>query len=310
MAWRLAGSLVRLRDQVNAYAPNRSRASDGTIGDPAHASSASDHNPNGAGVVCAFDITHDPAGGLDAHALANHLIANRNSQLKYVISNSRIAGAWTGWQWAAYNGSNPHDHHIHVSVGVGDDGASQPPYDGTQDWNINYKGGAIMNPNRGDVDNIVGELWGRPPKPEDYGFTNVSWHDFIYNVLSAYPYRDRMKDYADAVEKRKAYENAAGIAEIRSRNLQTLCDALGVARLPDEQKTTNNIIAKFNEVQANTTQIEELKKQIAELSLRPTTQEMQTLKDKAAALEAEKVKDTETGNAFVRWIGNLFNKGS
>lgn len=37
MAWRLAKSLVTLREQVNALSPNRSRVSDGTIGDKTEA---------------------------------------------------------------------------------------------------------------------------------------------------------------------------------------------------------------------------------------------------------------------------------
>jgi len=42
MSWRLARSLEPLRNEVNAAAPNRSKASDGTIGDTAHSSRASD----------------------------------------------------------------------------------------------------------------------------------------------------------------------------------------------------------------------------------------------------------------------------
>ncbi|HKV33547.1 MAG TPA: hypothetical protein VJP89_04485, partial [Pyrinomonadaceae bacterium] len=61
MAWRVAKSLLRLREQINELAPNRSKASDGTIGDAAHASRKSDHNPwvkdGSIGVVTAMDIT-------------------------------------------------------------------------------------------------------------------------------------------------------------------------------------------------------------------------------------------------------------
>ena len=135
MAWRLANSLTRLRDQVNGAYPNRNKASDGTIGDAAHSASASDHNPNPSGVVCALDLTHH-AGYFDAHALADRLRLNRHPALKYIISNGRICGAWTGWSWWAYNGSNPHSRHIHVSVGVGPDGRSSGPYDDTSNWNI------------------------------------------------------------------------------------------------------------------------------------------------------------------------------
>lgn len=134
MAWRLAGSLVQLRSEVNAKWPTRSKISDGTIGDSAHASSASDHNPNTEDVVCALDLTHDPANGFDAHALADYLVANRHPNLKYVISDSRIAGPWIGWNWGYYDGMNSHDKHIHISVGVGEDGESVQPYDDKTKW--------------------------------------------------------------------------------------------------------------------------------------------------------------------------------
>src|SRR5215472_9581086 len=61
--WRVAKSLARLRTQINDAFPQRSKSSDGTIGDAAHASRSSDHNPwivdDGIGVVSAFDVTHD-----------------------------------------------------------------------------------------------------------------------------------------------------------------------------------------------------------------------------------------------------------
>lgn len=138
---RLANSLVRLRDQVNAAYPNRSKASDGWIGDAAHASTPSDHNPNSQGVVNALDLTHSPATGFDAHALAERLRVNRHPNLRYIISNSRIASAGTGWNWKAYTGSNPHSKHIHISVGqpttTTRDGQSTSNYDNTTNWNIN-----------------------------------------------------------------------------------------------------------------------------------------------------------------------------
>lgn len=159
---RIANSLGKLRDQVNAKWPNRSKASDGWIGDAAHAASASDHNPNRAGVVCALDITNSPQTGFDVHALADRLRINRHPNLKYIISNRRICGAWTGWNWWPYYGSNPHSSHAHFSVGVGNDGQSQPPYDDTTAWNI---GGAQVPPKAGkSLDEVAREViagkWG------------------------------------------------------------------------------------------------------------------------------------------------------
>ena len=138
--WRVAKALLALREQVNAMAPNRRKKSDGTIGDAAHASRASDHNPwvrdAGVGVVTGMDITHDPAGGCDAGALANALLASRDPRIKYVIFNRRIAshlrkGAAAPFEWRPYGGSNPHTHHVHISVRE-----MKTAYDATDLWTI------------------------------------------------------------------------------------------------------------------------------------------------------------------------------
>lgn len=115
--WRLAEGLKKLREQVNKLAPNRSKVSDGSIGDPRHASRTSDHNPwhrvKGVGVVTAIDITHDPANGLDGAKLSEALIADKRT--KYIIFNKRIWKARTG-KWEAYTGPNAHKHHVHISI--------------------------------------------------------------------------------------------------------------------------------------------------------------------------------------------------
>jgi hypothetical protein len=114
--WRLAKALEQLRSQVNAMAPKRSKKMDGSIGDAAHSARKSDHNPNAAGVVCAIDVTHDPAGGLDGEKFANALRASADPRINYVIFNRRIAGAGKGWDWRRYTGAAPHDKHVHISV--------------------------------------------------------------------------------------------------------------------------------------------------------------------------------------------------
>lgn len=124
--WRLAHSLTKLREQINAAAPNRSRASDGDIGDARHAATKSDHNPVN-GVVHAIDITHDPKGGFDAGQFAETLRERRDRRIYYVIFNGRIFNANVHpWEWRKYAGQNKHDKHVHVSVNVrfGDDGSA------------------------------------------------------------------------------------------------------------------------------------------------------------------------------------------
>lgn len=172
MGWRLAKALVTLREQVNVAYPKRSKLSDGTIGDQAHASRPSDHNPNGAGVVCGLDITHDPANGCDAHALAETLRTHRHPNLKYIISNSRIASSREGWKWRTYSGTNKHNKHIHVSVGVGSDGQSKQPYDDTTPWTI--KGGVAMSADALTKEEVTVAhqlIFGVPANPGTY----VAW---------------------------------------------------------------------------------------------------------------------------------------
>jgi hypothetical protein len=111
----VAGCLLTLREEINAIAPGRNRASDGTIGDSAHQQRKSDHNPDGNGVVRALDVTHDPAAGADMAAIAEHLRERRDPRTKYVIFNRRIFSPRTKWAWKDFDGQ-PHDHHLHISV--------------------------------------------------------------------------------------------------------------------------------------------------------------------------------------------------
>jgi hypothetical protein len=116
---RLALSLETLRAQLNALAPNRSKASDGWIGDAAHSARKSDHNPLPNGVVCALDITHDPDNGMDCHKLAEQLQNGKDPRIGYVIWNGQImSGSHSDRAWVArpYTGTNPHRKHLHVSV--------------------------------------------------------------------------------------------------------------------------------------------------------------------------------------------------
>lgn len=121
--WTLHPALVKLRAQINERWPNRSRVSDGTIGDARHAAQKSDHNPNAAGVVTAIDITHDPNGPRGG-VLAESLRLSRDPRIKYVIFNQRIfSSIKQPWVWRPYAGSNPHTKHVHISVG-----GDEPPW--------------------------------------------------------------------------------------------------------------------------------------------------------------------------------------
>jgi hypothetical protein len=132
MTWRVAQSLKKLLAEVDARWPDRRKDSDGTIGDTAHQHRKSDHDPNSHGVVCALDITHDPKSGCDSYALAEVLRASRDPRIEYVISNRRICSSVVEpWAWRSYNGSNPHDHHVHISVKQ-----DQTLYDDASPWDL------------------------------------------------------------------------------------------------------------------------------------------------------------------------------
>lgn len=132
--WQEAKSLVTLLDQINHLWPNRSKLSDGELGDARHQAETSDHNPNSHGVVTALDVTNDPANGLVSRHLAETLLASRDNRIKYVISNRQICAGKDGpspWKWRPYHGANPHEHHCHISVSV-----NPTEYDDPRQWNL------------------------------------------------------------------------------------------------------------------------------------------------------------------------------
>lgn len=135
MSWRLATSLIKLREQINAEFPNRDKSSDGSIGDPAHSARKSDHNPNPAGVVCAIDIDEDLNGDRTLEQVVTAIRASRDKRVKYIIYEGRITVQGNDLQsWKQYSGPNSHSHHAHISV-VSDlaDSAEDWSIDGTAD---------------------------------------------------------------------------------------------------------------------------------------------------------------------------------
>ncbi len=117
--WFLAPSLDALRDEVDARWPNRSTVSDGTIGDAAHSARVSQHNPNDDpndavpdGAVTAIDITSTNATLRDAVLEA----AIGDDRVWYVINRGHIWSRTHGWAKQDYDGSNPHNGHIHISL--------------------------------------------------------------------------------------------------------------------------------------------------------------------------------------------------
>ncbi|ETT25272.1 phage tail fiber protein [Rhodococcus aetherivorans] len=227
MAWRVANSLVRLRDQVNAAYPHRSKASDGTIGDPAHQAegSGSDHNPNRHGVVCAFDITHDPANGLDIVALAEALASSRDPRIKYLIRNRQImVPADYGWRWVAYSGSNPHTSHLHVSV--------HGNYDDASNWNINAAASAGDEEMSPEVIDLAWQIgFNRQATPPDIKeFENKTVKELLQHILKYnLPQRTQYSEFNNVAEALKRSD--AEVERLRAELASKTAPATAVIEL-------------------------------------------------------------------------------
>lgn len=121
--WRPSNHVEALQAWVNLHYPHRDKGSDGIKGDPRHAARQSDHNPDPeSGVVRALDIDADLIPGAkdhtEAHRLADTIRAWGKKDVRpiaYVIFAGRIASPRNRWAWRTYTGTNPHQHHIHVS---------------------------------------------------------------------------------------------------------------------------------------------------------------------------------------------------
>lgn len=135
-SWFLVPCLVHMRDEWNAISPKRDKGSDGSIGDTAHSSRTSDHNPRSNGAVLALDIdsTGPWPGGFDHYV--QRVVARCRSgaewRLEYVIWNHKIASRSDGWKWVTYTGStDPHTGHAHFSARHDNTGQSD-----TRSWHI------------------------------------------------------------------------------------------------------------------------------------------------------------------------------
>lgn len=138
MGWRIAKSLLKLREQLKAAFPARDKTSDGAIGDAAHATRDSDHNPwvkdsKGMSVVTAIDIDedlNDPTKTLQN--VIDAICASKDSRVKYIIYEGRITVKGTNLQqWKKYTGKNAHRHHAHISAFP-----EQKKFDSEDSWDI------------------------------------------------------------------------------------------------------------------------------------------------------------------------------
>lgn len=135
----------QLREQLDDDYPNRSRNSDGWIGDSRHSVRKSDHNPDANGIVRGLDITSDlGAHPEEAHSVVEKLrkLAKRgDKRLKYLIFDGRIASPILNWKWRKYRGTNPHRSHFHISfTTLGDNDGSWFDLEGERNVKRSKKG--------------------------------------------------------------------------------------------------------------------------------------------------------------------------
>lgn len=198
MAWRNCEASVTLVNEINARWPKRDKASDGTIGDAAHASRDSDHNPwvivNGQGVVRARDVDKD---GIDAAWIVEELRKKgaagdpRLAGGGYIIFNRRITSP-DFKTWKVYTGSNPHDKHFHVSFSL-----NRAGFDSKLPWNLGVPAPAkpagfpIVGSIKAAYDRTKG-IVGEPKGPEIPTLDPVGrWQEFTKGVIYWHPNVDK-----------------------------------------------------------------------------------------------------------------------
>lgn len=113
-SWYLNAALRQLQRETDLENPGRDKSSEGTIGDRAHASRTSQHNPDPDGSVDALD---SDVTGLDLPRFKAIVLGDKRTHL--LISNRVIWSKRAGdgvLRPYKYTGKNPHDKHCHTEV--------------------------------------------------------------------------------------------------------------------------------------------------------------------------------------------------
>lgn len=130
MVWYKASWIPAFFSALDAIAPNRDRGTDGTIGDLAHSTGSSGHNPDDTPGVTAErqdDDTRPEVRAADAGMMLRSPITMQQvvdailayppdrNRLIYIIYDGYIWSATNGWKRAPYTGSDKHRTHVHLS---------------------------------------------------------------------------------------------------------------------------------------------------------------------------------------------------
>jgi hypothetical protein len=148
--------LVQLRVEFNQQNPGRDKGADGWIGDAAHQTGTSDHNPDSAGRVLAIDIDESgpwPRGnslGDYVEFIRQRQDSGADTRLEYIIHNHHIASrSAQDWEWRTYTGTDPHTNHAHFSARHDHAGQND-----TSAWQLGEVGEAVMAQVSIDTDSV------------------------------------------------------------------------------------------------------------------------------------------------------------
>jgi hypothetical protein len=117
---KLCKAGVQLREQFDDCYGDRTRSSDGWLGDSRHAARKSDHNPDGEGWVRAIDISRNLSGKSEPDLMPDvadqlRILAKTDRRISYIIFDGKIASSKSFWRFRKYKGINQHRTHIHIS---------------------------------------------------------------------------------------------------------------------------------------------------------------------------------------------------
>lgn len=221
MAWVLVAWAVSLRQAINTIAPNRDKGSDGSIGDPAHATGVSGHNPDDTpGVIAergdadsipevrAIDVDADlRQAGLTMLKIIQAILgsAAERARLIYIIfcppgGTPVIWHKGDGWQARRYNGPNPHDKHAHFSGDPAADTNGSP-------WpSVLALGADVVTPAETEQ---IAVASGKEV------LDDRKWADYVPNALGQRPLTTLPT--AVFLARKDSYEAAQGVQELLAR---------------------------------------------------------------------------------------------